>query len=148
MRKMFLTSALALGMSFAANAHDEGHGPKLKAADNAPKHGGKVVSLIEKGNESTMVHKAELVRTDKKVQLFIYGGDVPPAEGLKDFSPKAKGVAWSGAKTNRKKHEFNLEQKDGAFVGTLPSGANPPLTVEVIVSKNGKEYLSAFPVVE
>ncbi len=146
MRKMFLTFALALGLSLAAQAHDEGHGPKVS---DTGKYGGVVASVVSKadagqGAHAQALNKAELVRSaDGTTRLYVYESGMKPAD-LKGFDAKAIGTLWSGAKGKKAKSEFTLEQKDGAFVGTMPKSATAPYTVEVTLKKGGKDLLAAF----
>lgn len=145
MKKMILTTAIALGLGFAAQAHDEGHGPKVS---DTGKFGGVLSSVVakadaDKGAGASPVNKAELVRgADGTARLYVYDPSMKPAD-LKGFDAKATGTLWSG-KGKKTKSEFALEQKDGAFVGAMPKGAAAPYNVEVTLKKGGKDLLAAF----
>lgn len=143
MRKIIL-AVLALGLASIAQAHDEGHGPKLTANEAHPMNiGAAVAPVIAKNDESKVLHKAELVRKDGAAQLYLYDQSGKTATDLSAFDKSANGTLWSGAKNSRKKAEFTLQQKGGAFVGSLPK-ASPPYTVEVTLKKGNQALLTAF----
>jgi hypothetical protein len=146
MTKMILAAAMTLGLATSAFAHDEGHGPKIS---DSGKYGGIVSSVVskaeaEKGAHAAAMNKAELVRSgDGTARLYVYDTKMKLAD-LKGFDAKATGTVWSGGKGKKAKSEFTLEQKDGAFVGTLPKDAKAPYTLEVTLKKSGTDLLTAF----
>lgn len=145
MKKTILSAVVSLGLLSTAQAHDEGHGPKLS---DSGKFGGVLASVVakadaDKGSGAQATNKAELVRSSDTARLYVYDKAMKPAD-LKGFDAKATGVVWSGAKGKKKKSEFALEQKDGAFIGALPKGIVAPYTVEVFLKAGGKELLAAF----
>ncbi len=137
---------LALCFAGIAQAHDEGHGPKL--ADTG-KYGGLVSAVVlkadaKKGAGAPLVHKAELVRSsDGTTRVYLYDSAMKPLE-MKGFD--AKGTASLGAKVKGKWKDvaFNLELKDGNFSGKMPKPEAKPYNVDVTIKQNGKELLSAF----
>lgn len=145
MKKAILTTIVTLGLSLTAQAHDEGHGPKIS---DTGKYGGVLASVVakadaEKGAGAQAVNKAELVRSsDGTTRLYVYDSSMKPAD-LKGFDAKAAATLWSG-KGKKAKADFSLEQKDGAFVGTLPKVAGAPYNIEVTLKKGGKDLLAAF----
>lgn len=139
---------MILAMCFAgmANAHDEGHGPKL--ADTG-KFGGLVSAVVlksdaKKGASAPLVHKAELVRsTDGTIRVYLYDTAMKPLD-LKGFD--AKGSASLGAKAKGKWKDvaFGLDLKDGNFSGKMPKPHGKPYNIDVTLKQDGKELLSAF----
>ncbi|MEK7355844.1 MAG: hypothetical protein AAB250_05315, partial [Bdellovibrionota bacterium] len=142
----FMISALVLGLTATAQAHDEGHGPKTS---DTGKYGGVVSAVVakadaSKGAKAMATNKAELVRgSDGTVRLYVYDTTMKPAD-LKGFDVKAAGMVVSGSKKKMAKSDFALEQKDGAFVGTLPKELKAPYSVEVTLKQTDKELLAAF----
>lgn len=145
MRKVIKTTIVTLFLAVAVNAHDEGHGPKIS---DSGKYGGVLSGVIakadeDKGSKAKNLHKAELVRSsDGTVRLYVYEVGMKAAD-LKSFDLKATGSVFSG-KGKKKKVEFNLEQKEGVFVGNLPKALTPPYDVEVNLKKGQNELLTAF----
>jgi hypothetical protein len=146
MKKLFITSLTMLFLAVGAQAHDEGHGPKL--ADTG-KYGGLVSAMVlkaeaSKGAKAALVHKAELVRSsDGTVRVYVYDQAMKPLD-LKSL--EAKGSASLGAKVKGKWNDvaFDLERKDGAFVGKMPKPEAKPYNIDVTLKEGGKELLSAF----
>lgn len=144
MRTLIMT--LALCCFGTAYAHDEGHGPKL--ADTG-KYGGLVSAVVlkadaKKGAKAPLVHKAELVRSaDGTTRVYLYDSGMKPLD-MKGF--EGKGSASLGAKVKGKWKDvaFNLEIKDGTFVGQMPKPEAKPYNIDVTIKQDGKELLSAF----
>lgn len=140
--------AMALIMSFSATAlaHDEGHGPKLS---DAGKFGGLVSPVVKKseaklGPKAGLVHKAELARaSDGTVRIYLYDVEMKPLN-LEKFDKKTTATIGSRVKGNWKQVAFDLEQKNGAFVGKMPKPESKPYSIDVQVMEGGTELLSAF----
>jgi hypothetical protein len=137
---------LTFALSFSAFAHDEGHGPKLT---DSPKQGGVVSPVIDakeasKGAKASVVHKAELVRSeDGNVRVYLYDKDLNPLD-LTKFDKTAKGVLEFKKNKKWSKTPFSLTQEDGAFVAKAPKAATKPFNIDVHVAEGGKELLAAF----
>lgn len=144
MRKLFL--AIALVMSCAASAHDEGHGPKLS---DSGKYGGIVSGVIlkadsKKGAKAELVHKAELVRSiDGTIRVYLYDLKMVPLD-IKSFDRKASAVVGAKVKGKYQEKEFSLELKDNVFMGTMSTPSKKPYNIDVIIKSNGRELLTAF----
>jgi hypothetical protein len=138
--------ALALIFSVPALAHDEGHGPKLT---DVAKQGGVVSPVIDakeasKGAKATVVHKAELVRSeDGTVRVYFYDQGMNPLD-LSKFSKEAKGVLEF--KKNKKwvKAPFVFKQEENAFIAMAPKSESKPFNIDIHVREAGKELLAAF----
>lgn len=141
-----LIMVLAFCFAGTVYAHDEGHGPKI--ADTG-KYGGLVSAVVlkadaKKGPGAPLVHKAELVRSaDGTTRVYLYDSAMKPLD-MKGF--ESKGTASLGAKVKGKWKDvaFNLEIKDGAFVGKMPKPEAKPYSIDVTLKQQGKELLSAF----
>lgn len=144
MKKQMILLAVALGLAAPSFAHDEGHGPKLSATEAQPNHAGAAVApVVAKSDEKKMLHKAEIVRKDGTLQVFIYDKTGKTAANLAEFDKTATATVSWGAKKARKTTEVKLEQKDGAYVGTLPK-ASTPYNVEVNLKKGTQALLTSF----
>lgn len=146
MKKTIFTMALIVGFSGAVFAHDEGHGPKLS---DTGKFGGLVSPVVKKaeaklGPKATLVHKAELARAaDGTVRFYLYDTEMKPLS-LEKFDKKTAATIGSRVKGKWKQVAFDLEQKDGAFVGKMPKPESKPYSIDVTVKEGGTELLSAF----
>lgn len=145
MKRFFILMALCL--SAAAFAHDEGHGPKLT---DQPKQGGMVTAVIhsrdaDKGAKAELVYKSELVRgEDGTISLYLYDKDMKqlPLSGFEKtaqakIGPMKKNPKW-------KTESFTLEQRDGAFVGKSPKIKTKPFYIDVVVAEGSKKLLTAY----
>lgn len=146
-----LIFALAFAMSSQANAHDEGHGPKQTVA---PNRGGVVAAVVKKadagkGANAELVYRAELIRTEGNVQIFLYkkelnkDGRLDPLE-LKSFDKKANATLSAKVKGKYKDTPFTLEQKDSSYVGKMPKPEGKPYNIDVTVKDGATELLTAF----
>lgn len=116
MKKLIITSAMALLVSASGFAHDGGHGPKVT---DIGKHGGKITAVIAKkdqelGPKAKMYHKAELVRVKDgsgKIgfRFYVYDKAMKPLPTDK-LSLKASGIVAYWKKTPGKKLD---KEKDG-----------------------------------
>lgn len=146
MMKTFVLTALLSTISLTAQAHDEGHGPKL--ADTG-KYGGLVSAVVlkseaGKGTAASLLHKAELVRsTDGSVRVYLYDKEMKPLD-LKVVETKGSATIASKVKGKWKSKDFSLDQKDGAFIGVMPKPESKPYNIDVTLKENGKDLLSAF----
>lgn len=146
MKKMILTLAMTLVLSVVAQAHDEGHGPKI--ADTG-KYGGLVSAIVLKqdaklGSKANLVHKAELVRsTDSTVRIYLYDAKMAPLAS-NSFNSKATASLASKVKGKWKDTSFDLELKDGVFTGKMPKPESKPYNIDVVLKEGGKELLTAF----
>ena len=146
MTNILATFVMALGLSTVAQAHDEGHGPKL--ADSG-KYGGLVAAIVLKqdsnlGGKATLVYKAELVRsTDATVRLYLYDAKMTPLDA-KTFGSKATASLTSKVKGKWKATSFDLEAKDGVFTGKMPKPEAKPYNIDVVLKEGDKELLTAF----
>lgn len=146
MNKTLAMMALVIGFSGVALAHDEGHGPKLS---DSGKYGGLVSPVVKKaeaklGPKASLVHKAELARaTDGTVRVYLYDAEMKPLE-LEKFEKKTTATVGSRVKGKWKQVAFNLEQKDGAFVGKMPRPESKPYSIDINLKEGGAELLSAF----
>lgn len=138
--------ALALVGASVANAHDEGHGPKLS---DTGKYGGLVSGVVlkadaKKGAGAALVHKAELVRSaDGTVRVYLYDDKMAPLD-LKGFDAKGSASLAAKVKGKYKESSFSLEQKENSFVGKMPKPEGKPYNIDVTVKENGRDLLTAF----
>ncbi len=145
MKKIFMILSM-LCLSISAQSHDEGHGPKL--ADTG-KYGGLVSAVILKqdaklGGSATLVHKAELVRSsDSTVRLYIYDSRMKPLKAT-DFALKAQASLASKTKGKWTSTSFELDFKDGFFIGKMPKPISKPYNIDVVLNQKDKELLTAF----
>lgn len=146
MRKTLAMSVIAMMVSVGAQAHDEGHGPKL--ADTG-KYGGLVSAVVAKndagkGTKAALIHKAELVRSaDGNVSVYLYDADMKPLD-IKSFDGKGSAVIGTKVKGKWKTASFDLTAKDKSFEGKMPKPEGKPYDIDVTIKENGKELLSAF----
>jgi hypothetical protein len=144
MKKIILTVAMYLAAT--AQAHDEGHGPKI--ADSG-KYGGLVSAVVlkadaKKGARASLVHKAELVRSaDGTTRFYLYDTGMKPLD-IKGFDAKGSASLGTKVKGKWKDTDFSIELKDGAFVGKMPKPEGKPYNIDVTFKQDGKELLSAF----
>jgi hypothetical protein len=140
------TMVFALVLSASAFAHDEGHGPKLT---DAAKQGGIVSPVIDakeasKGAKASVVHKAELVRSeDGTVRVYLYDQEMNLLD-LSKFEKSAKGVLEFKKSKKWVKTPFTFNQEEGAFVANAPKAGSKPFNIDVHVKEEGKELLAAF----
>lgn len=146
-----LIIALVLAMSSQAFAHDEGHGPKQSVA---PNRGGVVSAVVKKadagkGAKADLVYRAELIRTEGNVQIFLYkkdlnkDGRLDPLD-LASFDKKASSTLAAKVKGKYKNTPFMLEQKDNSFVGKMPKPEGRPFNIDLTVKEGATELLTAF----
>lgn len=146
MKKKLFLIAITIGFLGSANAHDEGHGPKL--ADTG-KYGGLVSAVVQKqdakiGSKAALVYKAELVRsTDGTVRVYLYNEKMSALD-IKSFSPQASGSLASKVKGKWVSTNFTLEAKDGIFSGKMPKPESKPYNIDVVLKDGNKELLTAF----
>ena len=146
MKKTLYAMALIIGFSGAALAHDEGHGPKLS---DSGKFGGLVSPVVKKseaklGPKAGLVYKAELARaSDGTVRIYLYDTEMKPLS-LEKFDKETTATVGSRVKGKWKQVAFDLEQKDGAFVGKMPKPQSKPYSIDVNVKEGGTDLLSAF----
>lgn len=137
---------LTLALVGHAQAHDEGHGPKLA---DAGKYGGLVSAVVlkadaKKGAKAPLVNKAELVRAaDGTLRIYMYDATMKPLD-ISTFDTKGTATIIAKVKKKMTETEFALQIKDGAFVGTMPTPKSKPYNVDIVVKQNGKELLTAF----
>jgi hypothetical protein len=140
---------MMLGLANLALAHDEGHGPKLT---DAPRQGGVISPVIDAkeaklGPKAKLIHKAELVRAeDGTVRVYLYDEAMKPldlagfdgkAQGILEYKKSKKDKSWS-------KEKFELELKDGAYLGSPKKVTSKPFNIDVTMKKSGKDLLVAF----
>ncbi len=146
MRNFLTTSVITMMICIGAQAHDEGHGPKL--ADTG-KYGGLVSAVVAKneagkGTKAVLIHKAELVRSaDGQVSVYFYDANMKPLD-IKFFNPKGTALIGSKVKGKWKTASFELTAKDKSFEGKMPKPEGKPYDIDVTIKENGKELLSAF----
>lgn len=146
MIKKLMTVVFTLAVFSATQAHDEGHGPKLA---DAGKFGGLVSGVVLKseakmGGKAALVHKAELVRSsDGMVRLYVYGTTMSPLD-LKSMNGKAVASLAAKVKGKWKTTTFDLELKDGLFIGKMPKPEAKPYNIDVVLKDGEKELLTAF----
>lgn len=146
MKQTLLLAAISLGFFISAYAHDEGHGPKLS---DTGKYGGLVSGVVLKsdaklGAKAPLVHKAELVRSsDGMVRFYLYDQKMAPLD-LKTMSTKATASLAAKVKGKWKDLSFDLEVKDGVFIGKMPKPEAKPYNIDVVVKDGEKELLTAF----
>jgi hypothetical protein len=144
MRKFVIAAVLVSAIS--AQAHDEGHGPKL--ADTG-KYGGLTSAVVARedaklGPKAALVHKAELVRSaDGTVRVYIYDQTMKQLD-LKSFDKAAAASIGAKVKGKWKTTSFSLDQKDGAFVGKMPKPESKPYSIDVTLKEGAKDLLTAF----
>lgn len=137
---------LILGIASLAQAHDEGHGPKL--ADTG-KYGGLVSAVVlkadaTKGAAATLVYKAELVRSaDGTTRVYLYDTAMKPVDS-KGFDAKGSASLAAKVKGKWKSVDFPMVLKDKSFVGTMPKPEAKPYNIDVTLKHDGKELLTAF----
>ena len=146
MIKRLMTIAFVMAVIITAHAHDEGHGPKLS---DTGKFGGLVSGVVLKseaklGAKAAIVHKAELVRSsDGMIRLYLYGTAMSSLD-LKTINTKAVASLAVKIKGKWKISAFDLELKDGAFVGKMPKPEAKPYNIDVVLKEGDKELLTAF----
>lgn len=144
MKTMIL--AIALMVSGAAFAHDEGHGPKLS---DSGKYGGLVSGVVlksdaKKGAGAALVYKSELVRSsDGTVRVYLYD-DKMAALDMKAFNPKGSAILIAKVKGKYKEVPFALELKENTFVGKMPKPEAKPYNIDVTIKDSSRELLTAF----
>lgn len=144
MKTMIL--AIALMVSGAAFAHDEGHGPKLS---DTGKYGGLVSGVVlkseaKKGASAALVYKSELVRSiDGTVRVYLYD-DKMTALDMKAFNSKGSAILIAKVKGKFKETPFALELKENAFVGKMPKPESKPYNIDVTIKDASRELLTAF----
>ena len=126
-------------------AHDEGHGPKLT---DAGKKGGIVSPVIraadaKKGGKAELLYKAELVRSDDGVKVYVYDKEMNAVD-LSKFEAKAKGVVESKKQKKWTQTPFDLVLEGDAFNGKAPAPAKKPFNIDVKLKMGGQELLAAF----
>ena len=128
------------------NAHDGGHGPKLV---DSGKYGGVVSAVVlksemKKGTKANLVNKAELVRSsDGTLRVYLYDLSMNTLNTT-TFESKATAVLITKFKKKLNEEKFELELKDGVFIGKLPTPKSKPYDVDVTLKNNGTELLTAF----
>ena len=145
MKKLLIILTI-ISASFA-NAHDEGHGPKL---GDQPKFGGKVAAVIDKseikkGTKAKMLYKAELTKNNKNVvRVYLYDKDMKPIKP--DSFKEASGeLQFKDRKTKKwGSHEISFTKKDGFFEGTLPTNPRRPFNIDVSIGAKDKTLFMAF----
>lgn len=141
-----MTVVFAMSLFVTVQAHDEGHGPKLS---DTGKFGGLVSGVVLKseaklGSKAALVHKAELVRSsDGAVRVYLYGTTMSPLD-LKTMNGKAVASLATKVKGKWKSNSFDLELKDGSFVGKMPKPEAKPYNLDVVFKDGEKELLTAF----
>ena len=144
MKKIIM--ALVIVVSALAQAHDEGHGPKLS---DTGKFGGLVSAVVlkadaKKGAKAALLFKAELVRSaDGTARVYLYDTSMKQLD-LKGFDTKGSATLATKVKGKWKDTEFSLDLKGNAFVGKMPKIAKKPYNIDVTVKQGGQELLSAF----
>jgi len=151
MKKAILTAWIALSANSIAFAHDGGHGPQL--TKDAGRRGGVLTAVVAKsdanqGEKAALVHKAELVRSDDKIYVYIYDAEMKPLD-LKAFGASASASLLTSSKDKKgkatwKNADFSLELKDGAFVGKMPKPESKPFNIDVTFKEGDRDLLSAF----
>ncbi len=146
MKKQTLIAMLLAAFCYAnaAQAHDEGHGPKL--ADTG-RYGGLIAAVVDykeadKGAKAALVHKAELVRSeDGTVRVYVYDTDLKPL-ALDNFEKKAEASLFI-IKTEESK-SFDLLSDGKAFIGKMPAISKRPYNIDVTFRSKDKKLLTAF----
>lgn len=148
MKQLVIFLALIAGV---ANAHDEGHGPKL---NDSPKQGGKLAPVIaanevSRGERAQLIYKAELVRSeDDSVKLYLYDKEMYPLSQaqLTEFGKTAQATIEHVKKGKiAKTSKFSLDLQNGVFEGKL--GERPKtqtFNVDVKMKKGETDLLAAF----
>jgi hypothetical protein len=142
---------LMVAMSSQVFAHDEGHGPKQSVA---PNRGGVVSAVVKKadagkGAKADLVYRAELIRTEGNVQIFLYkkelnkDGRLDPLD-LAAFDKKASATLSAKVKGKYKDTPLTLEQKENSFVGKMPKPEGKPYNIDLTVKEGATELLTAF----
>lgn len=145
MKKIALAAALVLSIGSNALAHDEGHGPKLS---DTGKFGGLVSGVVlkadaKKGASAELHFKSELVRSaDGSARMYIYDKEMKQLDSA-SFA-KASAILFSQVKGKMKVKDFKFEAKESAFVAKLPKPDSKPFSIDATITKDGKEYLTAF----
>ena len=126
-------------------AHDEGHGPKLS---DQPKQGGVVSSVVlaseaNKGAKAALVYKAELVRRNGYVSVFLYDSEMKPLS-LEGFKESAAGelITRKKGKVSVQKFEFSLHGDH--FMAKMPKPAKKPYNIDIKLSQSKRSLLAAF----
>lgn len=138
--------AMLISLTPLASAHDGGHGPQLS---DTGKFGGLVSPVVKKadaklGSKATLVHKAELARaSDGTVRVYLYDSEMKPLD-LKEFDKTPSASLASKSKGKWVDTAFNLELKDGTYIGKMPKPQSKPYNIDVTFKKSGTELLSAF----
>ncbi len=132
-------------LASVAIAHDGGHGPKVT---DTGKYGGLISGVVlksdfAKGEKAELVYKAELSRAEGTLRLYLYDKDMKALD-LKAFEPSAKGVLGTRVKGKWTETPLQLELKGNAFLGKMPKPKGRPYNIDLTLSGNGQELLTAF----
>jgi hypothetical protein len=141
----FMFAVVGLLFSYSVLAHDGGHGPKI---GDAGKYGGLVTAVVlkadaEKGSKADLLYKAELVRTEGMVRVYLYDKSMKAVD-LKEFGDKTEVTLATKVKGKWKNVSFPIERKDNVFQGKMPNPEAKPYNLEVTWTKDSKALLAAF----
>lgn len=131
---------------YAAQAHGDGHGPKVS---DVGIFGGAVSAVVKesdhaKGTKAELVYKAELVRSgDGTVRVYIYDSKMKPLN-LTDFSKTAKASLISFVDGKEDVAKFSLSLSGKNFTGKAPKEKSKPFNLDVVFEEKGTKYLAAF----
>jgi hypothetical protein len=145
MKKFILAVLLGWG-ALSAQAHDEGHGPKLT---DQGQRGGVMAPVIDKkenklGAKAAVVYKAELVRSeDGTVYVYLYDKEMHPLE-ISKIPGQAKGIIETEKKGKFTRVPFALQQEEEAVIGMAPKPAMKPFNIDVTWKEGDRELLVAF----
>ncbi len=136
---------VGLLFSLSISAHEGGHGPKL---GDSGKYGGLVTAVVlkadaDKGPRADLLFKAELVRTEGMVRVYLYDKTMKSVD-LKEFNDKAEVTLATKVKGKWKNVTFPVERKDNVFQGKMPNPEAKPYNLDVTWTKDSKALLAAF----
>jgi hypothetical protein len=143
--RLLLAIALLLPASMA-QAHDEGHGPKLS---DASRQGGVVAPVIDakqstRGAAAAVLYKAELTRSeDGTVRVYFYDKEMKPLPPAK-FGGKARGDLEFKKNKKWTKLPFTLTVEDDAFIGKAPPSKAKPFNIDIYLKDGPRELMAAF----
>jgi len=146
MRKVTLLTVCVMMSWGIAQAHDEGHGPKL--ADSG-KYGGLISAVVNRndaklGGKATLVYKAELVRSaDGTVRVYLYDQTLQPLK-MDALEKKGKGIMGAKKKGKFTTQEFEVTLEGNTFTGKMPTPFGKPYNLDFELNEKDRGLLTAF----
>lgn len=146
MRK-FLIAVFLFSMMTGAQAHDEGHGPKLT---DPAKYGGMIAPVIfksdvDKGRKAKMQFKAEVTKNSAgKMRIYLYDTSMKPVKNV-EFEKLGGVVYFKDSKTGKSKDAKLSVTKKGEEISTqLPKEVKGRFDFDFTFGIKKEKYFVAF----